>query len=269
MKKTLGICLAGLCAGSAWGATVQFGAAKVYGAEGEASVALPVVLSAAADATVQVAIAGTATNGIDFTCATTLVFTATGSATNPLSFAIVDDDLPEGPESTRLTLNPVAGATLGATTQAVLFVRDNDAFSVATANLTSGTNEVNSTTTYDDPGGRILEALCPDVVLIQEWVIKSGTTYRGFVDDYFGTDFSYYVEPQSGTYAQPNGIISRWPIVASNEWTDAELSNRDFATATIDLPGSATCTPSACTSRRAVSRRRTTMRRRGSSKPGR
>ena len=124
----------------------------------------------------------------------------------------------------------MSGATLGSHDPGrVLFVRDNDAFSVATANLTSGTNEVNQTTTYDDPGGRILEALCPDVVLIQEWVLKSGITYRGFVDEYFGTNFSYYVESQTGTYAQPNGIISRWPITDSDEWTDAEVSNRDFA----------------------------------------
>ena len=219
--------------------TVAFGAAKVVGEEGGAAVSLPVSLSFAANATVQVAIAGTALpGGTDFTCsATTLVFSAAGAAASNLVFSIVNDVLPEGPESARLNLNAVSGATLGATTQAVFFVRDDDAFAVATANLTSGTNLVNDTTTYDDPAGRILEALQPDVVLIQEWVLKSGTTYRGFVDQYFGTNYSYYVESQTGQYAQPNGIISRWAITNSGAWTDDEVFNRDFAWARIDLPG--------------------------------
>jgi endonuclease/exonuclease/phosphatase family metal-dependent hydrolase len=218
--------------------TVSFSTNRIAGEEGGGAVALPVNLSFAANATVQVAIAGTALpGGTDFSCATTLVFSASGSVSSNLVFTIIDDAAAEGPETSRLTLNPVSGATLGATTQAVLVVRDNDAFAIATANLTSGTNETLKTTTYDDPGGRILEALQPDVVLIQEWVLKTNVTYRAFVDEYFGTNYSYYVEPQSGTYAQPNGIISRWNITASNEWNDAELTNRDFAVATIDLPG--------------------------------
>lgn len=35
MKKALGMCLAGLWAGAAWGAAVEFGADKIYGAEGK------------------------------------------------------------------------------------------------------------------------------------------------------------------------------------------------------------------------------------------
>jgi endonuclease/exonuclease/phosphatase family metal-dependent hydrolase len=35
----------------------------------------------------------------------------------------------------------------------------------------------------------------------------------------------------------PNGIISRWPIIASGEWDDPYVSNRDFAWARIDIPG--------------------------------
>ena len=219
--------------------TVTFGAAKVVGEEGGPAVSLPVSLSFAANATVQVAIAGTAlAGGTDFTCsATTLVFSAAGAAASNLTFAVANDTLPEGPESARLNLNAMSGATLGATTQAVFFVRDNDAFAVVSANLTSGTNLVNDCTTYDDPAGRILEALQPDVVLIQEWVLKSGTTYRGFVDQYFGTNYSYYVEPESDSYPMPNGIISRWAITNSGQWADANTSGRDFAWARIDLPG--------------------------------
>jgi len=217
--------------------TVSFGAGRVVGEEGGAAVSLPVVLSAAAAATVQVAIAGTAMNGTDFSCATTLVFTA-ASATGNLIFTITDDALAEGPETAQLTLNALSGATLGAVTQAVLVVRDNDAFSILSANLTSGTTEVGGVTTYDDPGGRILEALQPDIVLIQEWVLKSGTTQRAFVDEYFGTNYYYYVEPQGGYYPAPNGIISRWPILASNEWASPYSSDtRDFPWAYVDLPG--------------------------------
>jgi len=240
IKNVLGLSLVGLCVSVATvrGATVEFGAAKVYGVEGEPSVSLPVVLSSAADATVRVSIAGTAVNGEDFTCSTTLVFSVSGSATSNLVFTVADDSLSEGPESARLTLNPVTGVTLGVTTQSVLFVRDNDAFSILTANLTSGTNTVSGSLTYDDPGGRILEALCPDVVLIQEWVLKSGVTYRGFVDEYFGSNFYFYIESQGGNYPMPNGIISRWEISASGEWESPyPTDTRDFAWSTIELPG--------------------------------
>jgi len=219
--------------------SVSFGATKVVGEEGgSTTVSLPVTLSAAADATVQVAIAGTALpGGTDFSLSTTLVFSASGSATSNLLLSVVDDDLSEGPESVQLTLNPVAGAVLGSTTQAVFFIRDNDAFSVLTANLSSGTNEVNGTTTWEVPGERILEALQSDIVLMQEWVLKSGTSPRDFVDDIFGTNFAYSIESETGTYSMPNGIISRWPITASGEWSDSEVGNRDFAWATIHLPG--------------------------------
>jgi len=219
--------------------TVSFGATKVVGEEGGSTVTLPVTLSAAADATVQVAVAGTALpGGTDFSLSTTVVFSASGSATSNLVLTVVDDDLSEGPESVRLNLIPVSGATLGTSTQAIFFIRDNDAFSILTANLSSGTNEVNDTTTWEDPGGRILEALQSDIVLMQEWVLKSGTTPRDFVDEYFGTNFYYSIESETGLYSMPNGVISRWPITASGEWSDTEVGNRDFVWATINLPGS-------------------------------
>lgn len=237
--KIIGVLLALWTGTALHAATVSFGSSRIHGEEGSASVSLPVVLSAAANATVHVAIAGTALpGGTDFSCTTTLVFSASGSTTSNMVFSITDDALAEGPESARLRLGPVSGVTMGSTTQAVFFIRDNDAFSIVTANLTSGTNVVNQDTTWDDPGGRILEALCPDVVLMQEWVLKSGTTYRGFVDEHFGTGFSYYVESEGGTYRKPNGIISRWNILASGEWDDNEVPDRDFAWANIDLPGS-------------------------------
>jgi endonuclease/exonuclease/phosphatase family metal-dependent hydrolase len=223
--------------GAATPPTVSFGGDRVVGEEGGAAVSLPVNLSFAANATVNVAIAGTALNGTDFNCSTTLVFSAAGANSSNLVFSIANDALPEGPESAKLRLGPLSGATLGATTQAVFFIRDDDAFAIVSGNLSSGTNLLNDVTTYDDAGGRILEALQPDIVLLQEWVMKTGTTYRAFVDEYFGTNYSYYVEPESDSYPMPNGIISRWAITNSGQWADSNTTGRDFAWARIDLPG--------------------------------
>ena len=35
----------------------------------------------------------------------------------------------------------------------------------------------------------------------------------------------------------PNGIVTRYPILASGEWTDSQVGDRDFVWAQIDLPG--------------------------------
>jgi endonuclease/exonuclease/phosphatase family metal-dependent hydrolase len=84
---------------------------------------------------------------------------------------------------------------------------------------------------------RIFQGLKPDVVAIQEFNYEgnSAAEIRSFVNTAFGTNFEYYRE--SG-YQIPNGIISRYPILSSGSWTDAQVSNRAFAWARIDLPGS-------------------------------
>jgi endonuclease/exonuclease/phosphatase family metal-dependent hydrolase len=100
------------------------------------------------------------------------------------------------------------------------------------ANITSGNLQ-----SYDPGHGiRIFKGTKPDVVMIQEFNYgdNSATAIRGFVDSTFGTSFSYYRE---GGAQIPNGIISRWPIIASGEWDDNQVSNRDFAWARIDVPG--------------------------------
>ena len=208
---------------------VAFGKARVVGEEGVATVTIPVNLAYSGSATVQVRFSGptngTAQRGADFNCATTLVVSGTSGS---LVVDIVDDNLAEGPESILMTLVPVSPATAGALTQAVFQIRDNDAFSVMAANITSG-----SAQGYESPGERIFEALCPDVVLLQEFNVTNAT-YRSWVDQHFGTNFNYFVE--SGAQI-PNGIVSRFPITASDEWDDPKVSNRDFAWATIDLPG--------------------------------
>lgn len=99
-------------------------------------------------------------------------------------------------------------------------------------NISSGNKQ-----SYDPGEGiRIFQGLKPDIVLIQEWNYGSGTdaVMRTFVDTTFGTSFSYFRE--SGAQI-PNGVISRYPILASGEWDDPKVSNRDFAWARIDIPG--------------------------------
>jgi len=106
---------------------------------------------------------------------------------------------------------------------------------IVAANLSSGTRQSYSS----GEGGRILKALSPDVVLIQEFnVVKnSDEEYRAFVTRYFGEQYTY----SRGTRPQqsiPNGIISRFPIRESGSWRDSRTSQRDFAWATVDIPGS-------------------------------
>ncbi|AKF80220.1 endonuclease/exonuclease/phosphatase [Myxococcus fulvus 124B02] len=100
------------------------------------------------------------------------------------------------------------------------------------ANLSSGNGQ-----DYDPGHGlRIFQGTDADIVMIQEFNYKtdSAADLRSFVDTAFGPGFSYYRE--SGAQI-PNGIISRYPIIASGEWDDPQVSNRDFAWARIDIPG--------------------------------
>ncbi len=92
--------------------------------------------------------------------------------------------------------------------------------------------------TYEPSELRILQGLKPDVVAIQEFNYLGNTAadFRSMMDTTFGTDFNFYRE--SG-FSIPNGIISRYPILASGSWNDVEQSapNRGFAWARIDVPG--------------------------------
>jgi endonuclease/exonuclease/phosphatase family metal-dependent hydrolase len=100
------------------------------------------------------------------------------------------------------------------------------------ANITSGSSQA-----YEDPGTRILEGLHPDVVMLQEFNVGTSSSMsevRAWVDTTFGTGFNYFRESSGGI---PNGVISRWPIVASGSWEDSEVGDRGFAWARIDIPG--------------------------------
>jgi hypothetical protein len=85
-------------------------------------------------------------------------------------------------------------------------------------------------------GIRIFQGMHPDVVMIQEFNYgnNSDTAIRQFVNTAFGPSFSYYREVGAQI---PNGVISRWPIIAAGEWDDTQVDNRDFAWARIDVPG--------------------------------
>lgn len=109
---------------------------------------------------------------------------------------------------------------------------------VMASNLTSGNNQ-----RYETPGLNILKGLKPDVVAMQEFNYSSASqglntpaAFREMVDTTFGTNFVYYRE--SG-YSIPNGIISRYPVLASGSWTDSDtgVNDRGFAWARIDAPG--------------------------------
>src|SRR4051812_29441684 len=87
---------------------------------------------------------------------------------------------------------------------------------LVTGNLTSGNNQ-----SYEDPGIHIFRGLAADVALVQEFNVGGSSTaeLRAFVDQAFGTEYTF---ARAQTSAQiPNGIVSRYPIVASGEWIDA------------------------------------------------
>ena len=102
------------------------------------------------------------------------------------------------------------------------------------ANITSGTDQ-----SYEAEGIRIFQGLKPDIVAIQEFQYGGSTAsndLRTLVNTAFGNEFSFYCEPNNGI---PNGIVSRYPILASGSWDDGDnnITDRGFAWARIDLPG--------------------------------
>ncbi|MBX3226829.1 MAG: endonuclease/exonuclease/phosphatase family protein [Labilithrix sp.] len=104
---------------------------------------------------------------------------------------------------------------------------------VVASNLTSGNRQ-----SYDPgEGARILQALKPDVALMQEFNYGRNTTAEltTFVHDTFGAEYTWSRE--TGAAQIPNGVVSRYPIVAKGQWADPQTSTRSFAWARIDVPG--------------------------------
>jgi endonuclease/exonuclease/phosphatase family metal-dependent hydrolase len=102
---------------------------------------------------------------------------------------------------------------------------------LAAANLTSGNAQ-----SWDlGHGLRILQAVAPDVVGIQEFNVgmNAPAELATFSDSLVDGGAFWF----RGSGQIPNGIISRYPIVVSGEWPDALAPNREFAYARIDIPG--------------------------------
>lgn len=102
---------------------------------------------------------------------------------------------------------------------------------VVAANLTSGNGQ-----DYDlGHGIRIMQGLLPDVVLIQEFNFgaNSSSELQQLADSVVGVGAHYVTEVGQ----IPNGVISRYPILASGVWDDPKVSNREFVWAKIDMPG--------------------------------
>jgi len=98
-----------------------------------------------------------------------------------------------------------------------------------------------NTQSYQPFAFRIFQGLEPDVVAIQEFNYSNNTPadFRAMVDSAFGTNFFYFRENYVGGGDIPNGVISRYPIVASGSWVDTVQSqpNRGYAWTQIRLPG--------------------------------
>jgi len=107
---------------------------------------------------------------------------------------------------------------------------------VMAANLTTGNDF-----SYYAPGINVFKGLKPDIVAIQEFRYDGSPDTNGLrtlVDVAFGTNYYFYCEPgYSNTGDKPNGIISRYPILAAGTWDDTQVNDRGYAWAQIDLPG--------------------------------
>jgi endonuclease/exonuclease/phosphatase family metal-dependent hydrolase len=109
-------------------------------------------------------------------------------------------------------------------------------FRAVAANLTSDNKQSYSPDNgnHSNPegaGARILKALKPDIVMIQEF--NTTVPVRQWVNKTFGEDFVF---TQEKGMQIPNGIISRFPIIESGSWDDPVLNNREFAWAHLRLP---------------------------------
>jgi endonuclease/exonuclease/phosphatase family metal-dependent hydrolase len=106
----------------------------------------------------------------------------------------------------------------------------NTVVRIMSANLNGNTQS------YQPFAFRIFQGLKADIVAIQEFNYSNNTPsdFRAMVDGAFGTNFVYFRE--SG-YSIPNGIVSRFPIVAAGSWEDALVNDRGFAWVQIALPG--------------------------------
>lgn len=100
---------------------------------------------------------------------------------------------------------------------------------ICSANLSD-----NTTQAYGPAAIRILQALKPDIIGIQEFNYKEGGP-GALVYELFGA--GYHFARERGADRLPNGIISRYPIIDAGQWNDPYVENRNFAWAIIRIPG--------------------------------
>jgi endonuclease/exonuclease/phosphatase family metal-dependent hydrolase len=109
---------------------------------------------------------------------------------------------------------------------------------IIAANLTSGPSQA-----YEPSGSRILTALRGDIIALQEFNVgdNAPSTLRGWVTSTFGAEYQFVrgtgVSTRCATCAIPNGIVTRFPILASGEWDDVTTTDREFTWARLDVPG--------------------------------
>jgi len=93
------------------------------------------------------------------------------------------------------------------------------------ANLTSGNEQA-----YEEEGIRILKALKADIVMIQEFNYNNNTDtdIKNFVKNTFGAEYKYFRGYQKQNGDIPNGIISKFPIINSDEINDPRVTDREI-----------------------------------------
>ena len=196
-----------------------FGNDILHVSESDETVTVPVTLSAAANATANVTVWGTAKPGAgyDFVIDTTnLTFTAGGATTQNLTITLNDDDIPEGTESILLTLNVTSGAKPGASPSCTIFVADDDAFTLMTANMADTLER-----------DRVFAFAHPDIIALQNF--KGGETKPLFL-----SHLCPAVSYDMTVLDKDLPIVSRYEILASDVITEGVTSRW----ATVRLPGS-------------------------------
>lgn len=110
------------------------------------------------------------------------------------------------------------------------------------ANLTAGNNQnynVPSGDVAPGPGIRIMQGAQPDIVMVQEfrYGADNAAAMQDMTNQVLGNGAYFHREIIDSSGDLPNGIMSRYPILATGEWQDSRLTNRDYAWARIDIPG--------------------------------
>ncbi|MDP0490849.1 MAG: endonuclease/exonuclease/phosphatase family protein [Verrucomicrobiota bacterium JB023] len=217
---------------------IGFQRARSRHQEEEGRVRIPLQVSRPGKARVAVSIVGGTADEDDFRLETASLDVAPDSAAPAVELSLTNDGEQEADETIIIRLEQAEGAWLETVTHTVIISANDspavapsdDLLVIASANITSGNHQE-----YLEHGERIFRALDADVIGVQEFNIPGGESEREWVSRVFGSEFHYMIE--AGEESIPCGIVSRYPILQAGEWDDPQVPNRDFAWATIDIPG--------------------------------